>query len=732
MAFNMNVKKIIYSMINPAILTFLVICAQEIHAFTHWLIDEENQICHGYWHTTYPETQEWNDPNFFIELDQQHFNLKEKIMNAKNLSLVGRGMVLEAKGSSLHYEKDKMFWSLEGDVKFQTASIFIEADEVSFSQNNLSLVADNVHFVLLPQQLHGYAKHFQGTPDSFELSDVIYTQCPPDMNIWSIQSQRISYEAEPGLLVIERPELTAYESTILRGPTIRILKNKVTNRMVTIPNIKIASQGSLSVRMPMLFNQEHQSVEVIPELNFKYGPGLQTKLFKGPVFVNTFAQLFKFTKDPLSWFMSIQSQEKKQDMIYHYQGSLVSDQDLVYRYPDLTPNVDMLYAVSRASLKKETSLGILQLYTEKLYRYQEARESNFEVIENLAHARLFDYQPKYLYQISGDIFYRYGDKAYSRFLAKSTIFSKHALLFNIMLESYPSENFHKACFDGKWRSEPKLFSTRLTGTLLLMGKIAASSGISPLLDTVAMPMHEESLDTLNWHHGSDWVSDGVVIGPRLQWIIAQDLLLKTAINYAVKKPIKPWISATQPYLTSFSGDYRFSPLSISLSFKERFLLSTMIDLVAQKYVYGQLDYSYQLKNAQGYLSILYHHYYPKDTLSYSTEKVTQLNWGYYTQTKDPWQFFIETGVNLIPIKIERFRIGWKYDHCCWESSLGFNCQKSFNPLTQLPKWNYAVTLKAEVRALGFMQLGRDKTLQYLGIQWNNFNKVNDLYRPGYY
>jgi hypothetical protein len=273
--------------------------------FTHWLVDEDNHICHGQWYTTYPESSEWKDASFLVDLEHQRFNLKEKELNGKNLSLVGKGLILEAKTTSLAYDKTKMLWFMEGDVHLQTSSIFIEADSLSFHQNELILDADNVHFILLPQQLHGYAKHFHGTKDSFELTEVTYTQCPPDLKIWSIDSQRIAYQGDQGLLIIERPQLTAYERTLIRGPTIRVFKNRILNKMVTIPNIKFSSQGSFALRFPMFKNQNEQSIEVVPEINVKYGPGLFTKIFKENFTVSSFAQLIQTHDDPRAWFVGI-------------------------------------------------------------------------------------------------------------------------------------------------------------------------------------------------------------------------------------------------------------------------------------------------------------------------------------------------------------------------------------------------------------------------------------------
>ncbi|NBV28170.1 hypothetical protein EBR43_02560 [bacterium] len=711
---------------------WLLILFTPAWTFTHWLVDKDNKICHGQWYTTYPESSDWKASSFLVDLERQRFNLKEKELSGKNLSLVGKGIILEAKTTSLAYDKTKMLWSMEGDVHLQTSSLFLEAEALSFHQNEFRLEADNVHFVLLPQHLHGYAKHFHATKDSFELIDVTYTQCPPDLKIWSIDSQRITYDGDEGLLVIERPELTAYEKTLIRGPTIRVFKNRILNKMVTIPNIKFSSQGSFALRFPMFKNQKEQSIEVVPEINIKYGPGLFTKIFKENVTVSSFAQLIKTHDDPRAWFLGVKGSGREEKFIYNYEGAFISDQDLVYRYPDIAPNLDQLYAVNRASLKQETPLGMVQFYTEKLYRYQEARNADFEVIENLANLRLSNYQPDYHYQISGDLFYRYRDRSYRRFLSKATRHLNRNTLLNFKFNHYLEQEMYQASVDFAWQSPDRLLVPALRGNIVFLAKAALEEGLSPLLDTVYMPIHYESLDTLNWHHGSDWSSDGVVIGPRFEWTPQKDLNVNFAINCALKIPKQPWDSNTQPYLTTFGDDHRFSPLGIRIAYQDRFLLSSLVDVAAQKYVSGQLDYNMELSHGQGYVSLFYHHYYPQDRLSLSTDKVAQFNCGYFSKTKEPWQFFVETGLNLIPIKLERMRMGWKYDHCCWESSLGFSCQKGYDPKEGSRKWNYAVTLKAEIRALGFMQLGQEKTLRYLGIQWNKFNMNNELYHPGYH
>jgi hypothetical protein len=551
------------------------------------------------------------------------------------------------------------------------------------------------------------------------------------MNIWFIQTPFISYDDKPGLLIIKKPSLTAYDYKLFEGPDIKVLKNKVTNKMVAMPLVKFSSEGSFSIRAPILFEDNEQRIQVTPELNVEYGPGVHTKIIRDNTTVNAFTNFLKLG-NPRSWFIQAQGAGEDQETIYHYQGAFLSDQELVYRYPDLTPNIDQLYTVSNGSLKKETPFGTLQFYSEKLYRYQEARSDQFVIVENLASLRLSNYQPTSLFLVTTDLFNVYQDKAYPRGSFKGSKFINRTTTLNGVFVTYPQEDFYQGLLDGQWKSDSYFLTKKISTSLNLLAKIKLTEGVSPLIDTVAMPIHYDSLETLTWHHGLDWGTNGLVLAPRAQWFSGNTFKIEAAINYALKQPAQPWEATDQPYLTTFRDNNRWSPLGIKLTITDQLLMSTLFDLSTKECVYGQLDYFYKTKNIYAYASVFYHHYYPLDTLSYTTGKIAQFNMGYYTKIQEPSQFFIETGFNLIPIELERFKIGWRYDYCCWESAIGFGCQKSYDPQTQVPKWNYSVSIKAELRALGFIDYtGRQKNVKYFGFHSHHYEKVSNLYRPGY-
>ena len=707
----------------------LITVFTKITAYTQWLNNPDDHICLGEWFTTFPSTDTWLQKDFNIQIEQQKFDIKNNKILGSNFSLIGRGLILDAHTTTLTYSKDKKFWELQGDVHLQTQDIFVEAESLSFDQQLMQIEASDIHFILLEHQLHGYAKKISGSPDHLELEDVVYTQCPPNLDIWSIKSPYILIDKKKNTLIIKHPTLDAYGQTFFKGPTIKIVRNKVTNKMVALPAFKFSTQGSLAIRAPFLYNFEDQSLEITPEINFKYGLGVQGKIFKNNSIIHGFSQL-PLHNEEWSWFTNFKSEQHLHDFDYSVQGSFISDHELIYRYPDLTPDQDddQLYTINRGSLRKKTSLGQVHLYLEKLYRYKEAQQPDFRVIENLASARLDYYQPTYSYQVHGDLFHHINHGAYPRFLAK--IQSYEPVLFPVSITYLDYLNNDYRQIKATTALNTKKISPRKNVDVWIqqIGNVHYEESQSPKLDVIARPLTIDSLDTAKWHQGEDWSTHGFQLGPRIS-LSHHNCQLLAAINYAIAKPAQPWSSSTQPYLTPFHKDNEnnFSPLGVKLNIGDKIAFSGMYDVESEKFVYSELDYFYEGIKGQGYASLIYHHYFPMDYLSESTEKVAQFNLGLYSHFGQPQQYFLETGINLIPVKLERIRFGWKYDHCCWESSLGFGASKKFDPQTLTEKWNYTVSVKAEVRALGFMRLGRDKNLQYLGVEWKNFQPNNPLY-----
>lgn len=653
-------------------------------------------LCQGSW-TMLEPPEKASEPIISWDIAKQSFRLKESIVEGQNVKVWGRGLFIEAPKAAFRYAPlDKQYWHFSNGASIRAKGIAIDTAEVHYYQSHNELTASQAKFFIKDQGFFGECSSLELHDSTIIMHDLQLTPCPPDDKVWDLRSSELSYNFDADTLYIESPSLYFGDYALLTLPTMSFDGLRAEHRLENLPHISVATQAGVGLSFPMLWTRAEETIEVIPEINLKRGPGIGVNIEKNHVLGRAYLQLLPPSETATRyWMAEIVSADQTDDFAYSYQGALVNDDDFVYRYPHLLVFEERLYYVNRAWARYNLGpIGQVQAYGEKLYRSQEARDVTFEVIENTAHIEWDSHKDFLISQWGSDLFYRYNDKSYWRIYGQQQAYWSQDRQFTFKVLQYPDENF------GYGLSELVAGTSSVdigVGQLscLILGRLSSDYGSSPLIDTTAQPLSFESLSSLQWHQGRDWVSNGLQITPRLSLELSDEITAHLQVSYAIDKPTQPWTEPTQPYLTPFRENNRFSPVGLNIQAR-MWEAQALFDGEFGEWVTSEWRRYFYFGRGEAQVGAYFHRYFPMNRLSTETQKVAQLLMNYHSDPMQAWTMKAETRFNLIPVALERAQLHIKYQHCCWNAGIKAAAMQQYDSETNAMKWQYQFGLSMEL------------------------------------
>jgi len=660
-----------------------------------------DQDCPGSWIVLESEPENFRKSQMNVQVAKQRFDFKKKIMSGEDLEIIGKSVWIRAKQTECEYESSARSWILQGPVLAQIHDIYLEGQSALYEQNNEFFQAKNIEFFFKKYHLYGTASSVSKTDRIITFTDLKTTQCPPQHQSWSVRMDSMTYDEETDSLVIAHPGLFIHDYQIWHMNEFSFQGVRAKHHLENIPKLHIETHSGVSLQLPIVWTKENESIALIPEVNTKQGLGIGAVILKNNVYAKGFFQFMSRDQhvDDLSWMVSAASQNTFYKGSYGYQMALVSDSNFGYRYPGAIDFWENLYLVNYGWVAKETEVGKFTLSTEKLYRSQEARDPQYEVIEYLGRA---DWSKRDDVQLNAgaDIIYRHHDQAYHRIRWAADYDLGSYRGFSSRLSAYPLEGIYTGAF--LWAGKTNIYVTKIgMFECALTGSLANKEAAPLLLDTIAQPISSDFLQNAQWHSGLDWNSQGVWVTP--QWTVdfAQDFQSVLSIAYALDRPTQPWESAQQPYLTPFRDVDRFSPVSLRL-LGRRWSGEMLYDVLRGECVTAQWGRSIDFPQSVVDLRVFYHKYYPMDRLSQSVQSVAQCQYQYQLKTAGPWNVEWGTTWDCIPIQLSVASFAVAYDECCWKSHIKASTSRQYDPDTQATQWHYKVGIGLEIYALGML------------------------------
>lgn len=711
-----------------ALLLPLVATAADAKIFYYEKQHHDSCLCQGSW--VIPQLPpEALQPIMSWEIAKQSFRLKEQVVDGQNVSVWGRGLAIQAPQALFRYAPlEEQYWHFSQGVSLLLQGFAAQTDQLEYYQAKGTLMAQETEFFLEKQEFYGQCRSLTLDDKKIMMQDLQLTSCPPEDKVWDLRSPGLVYDREQDVLTIEKPSLYVGDYALLTLPTMAFTGARAQHRLENLPRVSVATGAGMGISFPLLWTREQENIEVIPDINLKRGPGIGVNIEKNSVLTRGYLQLFPPSATAKRyWMVEVISAGKHDNFSYAYQGSLMNDDDFAYKYPNMLLFEDRLYYVNRAWARHNIGrLGQVQFYGEKLFRTQEAREPGFEVIENTAHLQ-WDFQDNLLTSQWGfDHFYRYHDKSYFRGYGEQHVYWHRDRHWRFKLLQYPDENF------GYGLSEAIMGTPQLDigvgqFNLLFLGRLAADYGSSPLIDTIAQPLSFQSLSTLHWHQGRDWVSHGLQLTPQLTLDLNEDITACLQVSYALDRPTRPWIEESQPYLTPFRGHNRFSPVGIQVK-GQQWEAQALFDGEHGEWVSSEWRRSLSLAQGQTQLGVYYHKYFPLDRLSRQTTKVAQFLLQHETDPLQPWIVKLETRFNLIPVKLERAILQFKYQHCCWNAGIKASAIRQYDCEDRVMKWQYRFNFSIELVGSGLSSKEGRKKAFVLMPQRLDAESINPFYR----
>lgn len=672
----------------------------------YWDSQQESDcLCPGSWVVHQPP-ESVDQPIVSWEIGKQSFNLKDSIVEGQQVAVWGQGYFIQAPFAHFHYAPpEAQHWDFYQGASLWARHVIIDAAALEYQQYDQHLSASEVRFLIPAPKFWGKCASLDVDKKHWEMRDLRLTSCPPDNGSWDLRSPLLTYDLESDVLIIEKPTLQWGEYALLTLPDMSFDGVRAQHRLENLPKLSVATQAGIGISFPMLWTRQSESIEVIPEVNLKRGLGMGVNIQKSSVLARGFLQLLP-PSDTANryWMMEVVSASKHDDFEYAYQGALISDEDFVYRYPHVLVFEEELYYMNRAWARHGLGeYGQIQFYGEKLYLSQEAREVGFEVIENTAHAQ-WDYHKNFLYSQWGvDNFFRYDDTSYWRWYGQQEIYWHPEQQWRFSLIEYPSENFGYGSFDVV-QGTPWLDIGIGQLGILILGRSCESYGTSPLIDTTAQPLTFQSLSTLQWHQGRDWISHGLQITPRWKIDLSEDIVAEMCVSYAIDPPEQPWDAISQPYLTPFRDGDRFSPMGINIA-GQMWEAQALFDGARWEWVTSEWRRHFYFGRGNASLGAYFHRYFPLDRLSSQTGEVAQLITRYSSDPQQRWGVDCETRFNLIPIKLSRTSLHLKYQHCCWNAGIKALAEQQYDSDTNGMKWQYHLSFNIELVGSGLSSDG---------------------------
>jgi hypothetical protein len=666
----------------------------------NWQPDQCNRECPGSWVITERPPLAFYRPQITVAVAKQRFDFKKKLMSGDDLEIVGKSLWIRAKKTQFEYESSSMRWALKGPVLAWINDLYLEGESAIYDQKREYFEAKNIEFFFQKYNFYGTACSISRQNNFIEIVDLKTSQCPPSHQSWSFRISSMTYDTQADTLVLYKPGLFIYDYEILHIDHFAFDGLRAKNRLENIPRLHIETNSGIALQFPMVWTKKEETLALVPEVNTKQGIGMGVAISKDKVHAKGFVQLMPFQKsEESSWMGSITSKQRNSNFSYGYRGALVSDPAFCYRYPGVVDFWEDLYLVNDGWISKETEFGKITLSTEKLYRSQEARENDYEVIEYLGRAD-WSHNGNIRVNAGADVIHRYNDQTYQRIRWQSEYDLGAQRGFELRLSAYPFDSTYAGAL--VWATKTYPYRTAVgQWELFFAGSFANEQAVPLLLDTIAQPIGPDFLMNGQWHTGLDWTSSGTWVTPKWTIDLTSRLQAALSIAYALKHPSQPWDAPAQPYLTPFRENDRFSPMSMRIM-NERWNGELLWDLLRGECVMAQWGRSLAFEESVVELLIFYHEYYPMDRLSQTVQSVAQFGYQYHSNVEGPWQLDFNVRWDLIPIKISSAGISLVYDDCCWEFSLKAGADRQYDPNTSLVEWHYNLGVGLEIYALGML------------------------------
>ncbi len=657
----------------------------------------ENKSCVGEWSGL--DAFHSSQKNYTLSIKKQRFHLKLKEMQGEDFLLESEHFFLSAPSALFLYDSNDRAWTFPEGLVGKFENFYWEADQALYFQKSHTVVAQDVQVLLVTTGFVGQAEDLEYSEDRIFLKNIEISQCSQKNPSWSLKAESLLYTGDDDLLVIRSPKIFFYDYQILSFEEFRFEKNQARHALRGVPSFSLATGSGLTLKNPRLWTYDDHKIEITPQINSKNGIGADLKIEKNNFFAEGFVQFGIFSDhQPLSWLAKTAYSEKTGRVYFGYDAALVSDDQFYYRYPFLVSFWRDRYLPSRAWIDQKTDYGQFRIFSEKLQRTAQSKNTDTQVSEYLFQAQ-WTSNHKGSQSAGFDVIHRDDDEIYHRVKTCNSWFLGNQIDFSHGFSFYTREQ----AFNGFMHAHVPLYSLSTPiGDYhwFYVGQKSLRYGPQLGLDVIAQPITRDFLYNAHKHHGLDWSDDAHWVVS--QWNIATNSIfdIETAIAWTWFSIDPPWEAPNQPYLTPFRDDDVFSPFSLRI-FNAAVDFATLIDFKRSEIVYFAASAPVYRDSEQSVLvTSLYHKYYPSNALSTDVSKVAQIQFGYSYRPPQSWFFESSQRYDLIQMQLEEADLSFGYEDCCWLARWQIDASKQYNPENGQIEWRYKAGMQFEFKSSG--------------------------------
>lgn len=188
--------------------------------------------------------------NVFVNQGRQQINADKVVVNLQDGIAAAQGNVMLVDASQSQNPT-----SSPSTMKNAKGGLITVADEIAYQTDSTKATAKDVAFASVPLQAHGYAKQLNKVDDSrYEITDAMFTTCPPDNPTWQINAKNIDINTDTGRGEAYNATLKVKNTPIVTLPYFNFPIDDRRSSGFLLPKAGFSTDGGLNVQVPYYVN----------------------------------------------------------------------------------------------------------------------------------------------------------------------------------------------------------------------------------------------------------------------------------------------------------------------------------------------------------------------------------------------------------------------------------------------------------------------------------------------
>lgn len=205
-----------------------------------------------------PPERNWEGANLHPEDAPLHASSDRSLLKGSLITLEGDVVLnkgrLGVNAGTAQYDRELQQFLLEGDVVVTLPDMIIRGDSAQLSGLDSTGRIDNAQFVVFKSGVRASASSIERqTETTMQLTDTVFTQCPPDSETWALKAEDIQLDFDSGRGVARNTSLRVKGVPLFYTPWLDFPIDDRRSTGFLWPSIA-SSDGGLDISVPYYIN----------------------------------------------------------------------------------------------------------------------------------------------------------------------------------------------------------------------------------------------------------------------------------------------------------------------------------------------------------------------------------------------------------------------------------------------------------------------------------------------